>query len=86
MTCGEFVEQVIEALEGRGIGKNVIPDSGRKVDYGVMGIARTFGCARSKAQKLKSSGILDEALIQHGRKIVIDCEHALSLVKNKKIE
>ena len=36
----------------------------------------------TNAQRIKNTGIIDEAIYQAGRKIVIDSEKALELIKN----
>jgi hypothetical protein len=41
-----------------------------------------LGCSKNHAGKLKSKGIFDEAIIQNGRKIIIDSEKALELFKD----
>ena len=40
--------------------------------YGIEGIARVFGCSVPTANRIKKSGILDKAITQIGRKIVVD--------------
>lgn len=49
------------------------------VAYGIMGIAAIFGCSRSTAQRIKHSGVIDGALRQVGRTIVVDVDEALRL-------
>ncbi len=49
--------------------------------YGIEGIARVFGCSVPTANRIKKSGIIDKAITQIGRKIVVDADLALSLVK-----
>ncbi len=49
--------------------------------YGIDGLAKILGCSKTTAQTIKSSGILDKAIIQNGRKIIIDKEQALELFK-----
>lgn len=58
--------------------KNNIPE--KKYEYGLKGLAKTLGCSRSKAAELKSSGILDDAIIQNGHLIIIDKEKAMELM------
>ena len=53
-----------------------------KYVYGLSGLAKILGCSKNHAGKLKSKGIFDEAIIQNGRKIIIDSEKALELFKN----
>tara|TARA_R110002012_G_scaffold241323_1_gene415535 strand:+ start:14304 stop:14600 length:297 start_codon:yes stop_codon:yes gene_type:complete len=56
----------------------------KKYVYGIRGIARLIGCSISSANRLKKSGVIDEAIIQNGRKIIVDSELALELIKNSK--
>ena len=58
--------------------KNNIPE--KKYEYGLKGLAKMLGCSRSKAAELKSSGILDDAIIQNGNLIIIDKEKAMELM------
>lgn len=58
-------------------------DSKRYI-YGIRGIAKLFGCSISSANRLKKSGVIDKAIIQNGRKIIVDSELALKLVKESK--
>ena len=46
--------------------------------YGIEGIARVFGCSVPTANRIKKSGIIDKAITQIGRKIVVDADLALS--------
>lgn len=52
--------------------------------YGIRGIADTFGCSIPTANRIKKSGVIDDAISQTGRKIVVDVDKALALVKEKK--
>lgn len=57
----------------------------KKLAYGMKGIAETFGCSIPTANRIKRSGMIDKAISQIGRKIVIDVELALELAgKGKK--
>ena len=51
----------------------------KKYEYGLKGIAKILGCSLSKASEIKSSGILDEAIIQNGNIIIVDKDKALQL-------
>jgi hypothetical protein len=62
LTVGEFLE----------ISKDFIFQ--QKYEYGLKGLAKILGCSISKASEIKSSGILDEAIIQKGNIIIIDIE------------
>lgn len=55
--------------------------------YGIGGIARLLGVSKTYAQRLKSSGTLDDAICQRGRKIICDSNKAVMLfgdLRNKK--
>jgi hypothetical protein len=54
----------------------------KKYVYGISGIQSLLNCSESSAKRLKKSGTIDEAIIQNGRKIIIDVEKALELLKN----
>ncbi|MBB6370090.1 DUF3853 family protein [Chryseobacterium shigense] len=58
--------------------KNNVPE--KKYEYGLKGLAKTLGCSRSKAAEIKSSGILDDAIIQNGHLIIIDKDKAMELM------
>ena len=50
-----------------------------KYEYGLKGLAKILGCSISKASEIKSSGILDAAIIQKGNIIIIDKKKAIEL-------
>ena len=50
----------------------------KRTYYGIEGIAQVFGCT---ANRIKRSGIIDAAITQIGRKIIVDADMALSLAK-----
>lgn len=50
-----------------------------RFDYGIAGLARTLGCGKTRAQTIKNSGYLDQAIIQAGRSIKINKEKAMEL-------
>lgn len=55
----------------------------KKYEYGLKGLAKILGCSVSKASEIKSSGILDKAIIQNGNIIIINKEMALELFRKK---
>ena len=56
----------------------------RRLVYGIKGIADTFGCSIPTANRIKRSGVIDDAITQVGRKIVVDADLALELAANAK--
>lgn len=81
LTVGELVE----ILDSRKNSNEENPikeiDLNKKYVYGLLGLAKILGCSKNHAGKLKSKGIFDEAIIQNGRKIIIDAEKAIELFK-----
>ena len=49
--------------------------------YGIEGIAQVFGWSVPTANRIKRSGIIDAAITQIGRKILVDADMALALAK-----
>ncbi len=54
----------------------------RRYVYGLQGIQELFGCSHATAQRYKDT-ILKDAIIQNGRKIVIDVELAMKLFNGR---
>lgn len=71
--CGCTGEHEVVSSGAPSVKKNYV--------YGLSGLSKLFGCSVSTAQRIKSSGILDSAIVQHGRLIVVDADLALELVK-----
>ena len=53
----------------------------KRTVYGIEGIAQVFGCSVPTANRIKRSGIIDAAITQIGRKIIVDADMALALAK-----
>ena len=49
--------------------------------HGLDGLCELIGCSKSTAMRLKNSGVLDEAIVQIGRKIIINADKALEILK-----
>lgn len=52
--------------------------------HGIKGIAEIFGCSIPTANRIKKSGVIDDAISQHNRTIVVDADKALLLVAEAK--
>ena len=82
MMTGEqlaFLMNNLSFLSERKESASSVPTPDRKLAYGIKGIAETFGCSIPTANRIKKSGIIDKAITQIGRKIVVDVELALQL-------
>ena len=82
MTGAQFLTLMAEALKYRHQAATVNDFSdGQKYAYGISGICEIFGCSKPTAQRLKKSGVIDGAIIQNERTIVVDRQKALALVQ-----
>lgn len=53
----------------------------RNLVYGLAGLSELLGCSVSTAARIKKSGVLDPAIHQTGKIIVVDADLALDLLK-----
>jgi len=51
----------------------------KNYEFGLKGLSKILGCSISKASEVKRSGLLDDAIVQNGKIIVIDKDKALQL-------
>lgn len=79
LSCGEFVDLMASSLTPPPAGTN----TQQKYVYGLAGLATLLGCSVPTAVRIKKSGILNAAISQIGRTIVIDADLALEILKNK---
>ena len=73
------VGELLEALRAAGIGH--APEEPRHLAYGLKGLADLFNISLSQAKRLKASGMLDKAISQSGRTIIIDKAAAVELFR-----
>lgn len=52
--------------------------------YGLAGLARLLGCSIVTANRIKKNGVINKAISQVGRKIIIDADLALELLNNSR--
>lgn len=79
MTGEELCFLITKSVENTEVSSPQVAPKGNY--YGIEGIARVFGCSVPTANRIKKSGIIDKAITQIGRKIVVDADLALSLAK-----
>lgn len=88
MTGEEFLFLINESRNNSSRKDVTLKHGKKKMDnqyvYGLKGIAKLFGCSVSSAMRLKKSGKINEALVQEGRKIIVDAEKALFLFNTDK--
>ena len=77
ITVGELLEFLQASLQKT---EPEVPENKNYV-YGIDGLADLLHCSRKTACNVKSSGKIDAAITQVGRKIVIDADKALRLLQ-----
>ncbi len=78
----QLLDDRIAAALGNGKAISVNKPSGNYV-YGLRGIQQLFGVSHKTAQEYKDT-FLRPAVMQNGRKIVVDADYALELFNRRK--
>ncbi len=79
-------EELLCLLQTEGIKEQAtlpVVDTAKKYVYGILGIAKLFGCSIPTANRIKQSGKINKAITQIGRKIIVEAELALELAGRK---
>jgi hypothetical protein len=79
-TLGEFKAVIAETLRDNEMEKLAAKPPKTYV-YGLAGLMKLLGCSISTAERIKQSGVIDEAISQTGDIIVTDAELALDLLR-----
>lgn len=80
MTIGDLkvlMQEIFETAAGQNVSKRGSAAPKRYV-YGIKGIEELFGCSHATAQHYKDN-VINEAVTQNGRKIIVDVEYAIEL-------
>lgn len=80
LTVGDLIDIVNACISGQIKNIHETKAEERKFVYGLKGLADLIGCSLPTAQKIKSSGVIDKAVTQVGKKIIIDADKALELI------
>lgn len=64
--------------------ENVATTAKRWLVYGIKGLCDLLQCSKATAIRIKNSGVIERAITQTGRKIIIDAQLALDLIKTSK--
>ena len=78
----EVLAMALKDIELESEGKAKIAP--KRYVYGIAGIAKLFGCSEPTAQRIKSSGEIDDAISQINGIIVVDADYALDLLRVSK--
>ena len=83
MTGEEFIFLSKHASRQTETQPQPVTDTERKYVYGILVIAKLFGCSLPTANRIKKSGKIDKAITQIGRKIIVNVELTLELAGKK---
>lgn len=89
-TLGDLIEALNERVSNDNKGKdgrgNTNLSSDKRYVRGMKELAEVLHCSVPTAQRIKSSGVLDAAISQSGKTIIVDVDLALDLLRlsNKK--
>ena len=78
----ELISETLDERERAAADSNINDSRPRErhLVKGIQAFADYLGVSRVTAQKIKSSGIIDKAVMQYGRTVVIDVNLALELL------
>ena len=79
-TLGDFKEILTQALRDNEL-ESLATAPPKRYVYGLAGLMKLFGCSLSTAERIKQSGVIDQAISQTGDIIVVDAELALDLLR-----
>lgn len=79
-----FLMSNLSLLTDKSINHKEAEAKPKNLVYGIPGIASIFGCSIPTANRIKRSGVIDGAIIQHKRTIVVDVDKALELAAKAK--
>lgn len=80
-TLGEFIEAISERFGMMAEVNDANAPAKKNLVYGIAGLSNLLGCSTSTAVRIKKSGILNPAIHQIGKVIVIDADLVLELMK-----
>lgn len=83
MTGEEFLYLQQSGIAPQTTPTSIVDTTLKKHVYGIVGIAKLFGCSMPTANRIKKSGKIDKAITQIGRKIIVDADLALELAGRK---
>lgn len=78
LTVGQFMELLNTVKQNEPV---KVQESEKRYIYGLRGIRQLFNVSHATAQRYKDT-IIKDAVLQQGRKIIIDADKAMELFNN----
>lgn len=79
-----FAKAIVRVSDIEAATKNAKSVVQKHYVYGLQGLADLLGCSKSTAFRIKKSGVIDVAISQIGKNIIIDADLAIDLLKVRK--
>lgn len=79
LTLGELLDAVEQRVKETLTGKTQPYEKKKRYVYGLKGLAQLFGCSKTTASRIKTSGKIDKAITQVGALLIIEADLALEL-------
>lgn len=91
MTRSEFIEMMKECFPSNDALRSAdqacnpdLPAVPKHYVYGLQGLADLLGCSKSQAARIKQSGVIDPAISQFKKTIIVDADLAVDLLSVRK--
>lgn len=87
LSVGQFTDIIRSAISNQQAIPSALleqPKEDKRYVYGMAGLARLLGCSIVTANRIKKSGVINKAISQVGRKIIVDADLALELLNNSR--
>ena len=78
LTVGQFMELLNAGKQNKPV---KVQESEKRYIYGLRGIRQLFNVSHATAQRYKDT-IIKDAVLQQGRKIIVDADKAMELFNN----
>ncbi len=78
LTVGQFMELLNTGKQNAPV---AVQESEKRYVYGLRGIRQLFNVSHATAQRYKDT-IIKDAVLQQGRKIIVDVDKAMELFNN----
>ena len=78
LTVGQFMELLNTGKQNEPV---AVQESEKRYIYGLRGIRQLFNVSHATAQRYKDT-IIKDAVLQQGRKIIVDADKAMELFNN----
>lgn len=80
-TLGDIKAMITDAVREATLTAVAEEEEKRRYTYGLKGLSALLCCSTATAERIKASGVIDAAIVQHKGIIIVDAEMALDLLR-----